>query len=387
MSSTESTNAIFELHLGGKLSVNPSSPLDTAEQLSMAYTPGVASVCAAIAADSRLALSHTIKGNSVAVVTDGSAVLGLGDIGPLAAMPVMEGKAMLFKRFAGIDAYPLCLSVRDPADIVAAVRAIAPGFGAILLEDISSPRCFEIEDALQDLGIPVMHDDQHGTAIVTLAALINAARVVGRRLENMKVVINGAGAAAIATARFLDLAGVRSMVMCDRTGPLHPSRAALPPHKLWAASLNRAARPQASLREALEGSDVFIGLSEGGVLGRDDLRRMGPRPVVFAMANPEPEIEPDLARGLVAVMATGRSDHPNQVNNALVFPGLFRGALDSGASVISAGMKLAAARALAAFVGVPGPERIVPGIFEPGVSDYIAAAVAQAARGEVHSVA
>ena len=373
----------------GKLAIASRVPLDTQDDLTLAYTPGVACPCEEIAADPSLAGRLTVKGNSVAVVTDGSAVLGLGNIGPLAALPVMEGKALLFKRFADIDAWPICLSTQDPAEIIATVRAIAPGFGGINLEDIAAPACFEIEDALQDLGIPVFHDDQHGTAIVLLAALLNALKVTGREPGDLRVVINGAGAAGSAIAKLLCCVGydpglctpIGDIVVCDRQGAIHAGRPGLNEAKRELLSFTNRSNTSGDIHEVLRGADVFIGVSKGGLLSGADVKGMAAHPILFAMANPIPEILPDeaLAAG-AAVVGTGRSDMPNQVNNVLAFPGIFRGALDAGAPTITAGMKLAAARALANCVEHPTPERVLPGPFDAGVMQAVAASVSRAAR-------
>ena len=374
----------FLLHLGGKIEMASKSPLKTRDDLSMAYTPGVARVCTAIAEDPAKVWNLTIKNNTVAVVTDGTAVLGLGDIGPEAAMPVMEGKAMLFKEFGGVDAWPICLATKDPDEIVAAVTAIAPGFGGINLEDISAPRCFEIESRLKEtLDIPVFHDDQHGTAIVVIAAFLNALRVVGKRPEDVRVVMTGVGAAGVATTDMLLAAGVRDIIGCDRQGALHRGRADLGPVEggVRRADEPRAASP-ASADEALAGADVFIGLSGPGAVTRDGDRLDGDGAIVFAMANPTPEVAPEEIEGLAQVIATGRSDYPNQINNVLAFPGVFRGALDVRASAINEEMKLAAAEAIAAVVKPDelSPEYVIPSVFNRDVAPLVAAAVAAAAE-------
>jgi malate dehydrogenase (oxaloacetate-decarboxylating) len=340
-------------------------------------------VCEAIHNDPERAFTLTIKKNTVAVVSDGTAVLGLGDIGPFSAMPVMEGKAMLFKEFAGIDAFPICLDTNDPDEIVRTVKAIAPGFGAINLEDISAPRCFEIEDRLRhELDIPVFHDDQHGTAVVVLAALINALKLVGKRMTDIKVVVSGVGAAGVACSKIIMASGVRRIVGCDRDGIIYRGRGTMNSMKRWYAEHTNPDDERGSLQDAMNGADVFLGLSAPGVIGVDDLQRMAEDPIVFAMANPTPEIMPERAEPYVAVMATGRSDYPNQINNVLCFPGIFRGALDARASCINEEMKLAAAHAIA---GIIGPdelhaEYIVPSVFDKRIADAVARAVDEAAH-------
>jgi malate dehydrogenase (oxaloacetate-decarboxylating) len=373
----------FLLHLGGKIEMVSKSPLKTRDDLSMAYTPGVARVCTAIAEDPAKVWNLTIKQNTVAVVSDGTAVLGLGDIGPEAAMPVMEGKAMLFKEFGGVDAWPICLSTTDPDEIVAAVTAIAPGFGGINLEDISAPRCFEIESRLQQaLDIPVFHDDQHGTAIVTTAAFVNALQVVGKKAEDVRVVVVGVGAAGVAVTDMLLGLGVRTIIGCDRQGALHTGRNDLGPWKAAYASRTNPDMFAGSSESALAGADVFIGLSGPGAVTRDAIASMAAGAIVFAMSNPTPEVMPEEIDGLAVVIATGRSDYPNQINNVLAFPGVFRGALDVRASEINEEMKLAAARAIAAVVAPEelGAEYIVPSVFNRDVAPAVAAAVAAAAE-------
>ena len=373
----------FLLHLGGKIEMASKTPLKTRDDLSMAYTPGVARVCLAIAADPATAWNLTSKSNTVAVVTDGTAVLGLGDIGPEAAMPVMEGKAMLFKEFSGVDAWPICLGTKDVDEIVAAVTAIAPGFGGINLEDISAPRCFEIESRLRDtLDIPVFHDDQHGTAVVVAAALLNALRIVGKRVEDARVVLTGVGAAGIATTDMLLALGVRDLVGCDRHGAIHVRRADLGPWKTAYAERTNPRGFTGSADEALADADVFIGLSGPGAVTGEGIASMANDAVVFAMANPTPEVAPEEIEGLAAVIATGRSDYPNQINNVLAFPGIFRGALDVRAATINEEMKLAAAHAIAAVVKPEelGPEYVIPSVFNREVAPAVAAAVAAAAE-------
>jgi malate dehydrogenase (oxaloacetate-decarboxylating) len=370
----------FLLHLGGKLEVVPKAPLKTRDDLSMAYTPGVARICRAIADDPETVWNLTIKQNTVAVVTDGTAVLGLGDIGPEAALPVMEGKAILFKEFAGIDAWPVCLDTTDPDEIVRTVAALAPVFGGINLEDISAPRCFEIEARLRErLDIPVFHDDQHGTAIVVLAALVNALRAVGKRLEDVRVVFTGAGAAGAATARMVMAAGAGEVVVCDRHGALHPGRAGLDPFKAALAEETNPGGLQGSADAALRGADVYIGLSSPGAVSVDGIRSMAERAIVFAMANPTPEVAPEEIEQFVAVVGTGRSDYPNQINNVLAFPGVFRGALDARATAITREMELAAAHALAGAVEAVAPDYVIPSVFDRSVAPALAQAVARAA--------
>jgi malate dehydrogenase (oxaloacetate-decarboxylating) len=378
------SDRIFLLHLGGKIHTRPKVPIKTRNTLSMAYTPGVARVCRAIAQDRDKAYAFTSKANSVAVVTDGSAVLGLGNLGPEAALPVMEGKVMLFKEFAEIDGWPLCLATQDVDAIVTAVTAVAPSFGGINLEDISAPRCFEIEDRLkQALDIPVMHDDQHGTAVVLLAALLNALKVVGKDLGTVRVVVNGLGAAGTACCRILLAAGVRHLIGCDRRGAvIDASGENLERAQKDFRSSVRWDEPFATLHEALRGADVFIGVSVANLLTAADLELMAPDRIVFAMANPEPEIAPEVALPLCRVLATGRSDYPNQVNNLLAFPGMFRGALDVRAAQINEPMKLAAAYAIAAIIPDEHltEDYIVPSVFDRRVVRAVARAVAQAAR-------
>jgi malate dehydrogenase (oxaloacetate-decarboxylating) len=381
----EVTDRTLELHKGGKLFTGLSAELKTRDDLSMAYTPGVARVCSAIHEDPSKAFEYTIKQNTVAVVTDGSAVLGLGDIGPEAAMPVMEGKAALFKAFGGVDAFPICLDTKDPDEIVEIVKAIAPGFGGINLEDISSPRCFEIEERLvNELNIPVFHDDQHGTAIVVLAALINACKLTGRRIENLNATMVGAGAAGIAVAKILMSAGIKSIVACDRSGVIHTGRDGLNSEKQWLAENTNPEGRSGSLVDVLEGADLFIGLSGPGVIQASDLARMNKDPFVFAMANPNPEVKPEDAAPYVAVMATGRSDYPNQINNVLAFPGIFRGALDVRAPKITEEMKMAAAHGIASVVSDEElrADYIIPSVFNADVCPAVSRAVAEEAQRE-----
>ena len=373
----------FLMHLGGKIEVQSKLPIRTRDDLSMAYTPGVARVCLAIREDRQRAFALTMKHNTVAVVTDGTAVLGLGDIGPEAALPVMEGKAMLFKQFAGVDAMPICLATKEVDKIVDTVKFLAPGFGGINLEDIAAPRCFEVEERLRkDLDIPVFHDDQHGTAVVVLAALLNALRIVHKSLRSLRVVVTGVGAAGTATIKILQSSGVRDIIGVDEHGTIYRDRPqGLDFMKRWVASTTNPRRVKGGLAEALHRADVFIGLSVPGILSVRDLRRMARDPIVFAMANPVPEIQPEDAGRHVRVMATGRSDYPNQINNVLCFPGFFRGLLDSRARTVNDEMKLAAARALAACVsrGELSEEYIIPSVFNKTVAPAVAEGVARAA--------
>src|SRR5690349_7118589 len=372
----------FLMHLGGKIEIHNKVPVKTRDDLSMAYTPGVARVCLAIAADPDKVRALTIKQNAVAVVTDGTAVLGLGNIGPKAAMPVMEGKAMLFKEFAGIDAWPICLDTTDTDEIIAIVKAIAPGFGGINLEDIAAPRCFEIEGRLRrELDIPVFHDDQHGTAVVVLAGLLNAARVVGKPIEDMRVVLVGVGAAGVAVSKLLLEAGVPDIVGCDREGSRFTAKKGLVGIKKWYAKHTNPRCFDGSAEEALRDADVFLGLSGPGAVSADAIRRMADDAIVFAMANPDPEVPPEEIQGDVRVIATGRSDYPNQINNVLCFPGMFRGALDSHATTINEEMNLAAARAIASVIGEEElhEEYVIPSVFNKSVVEQVAAAVAEAA--------
>ena len=384
----DTTDRTFMLHIGGKIEMQNKSPLKTRDDLSMAYTPGVARVCAAIGADPDKAFQYTIKRNTVAVVSDGTAVLGLGDIGPRAAMPVMEGKAMLFKEFAGVDAFPICLDTTDTDEIVAAVKAIAPAFGGINLEDISAPRCFEIEQRLKaELDIPVFHDDQHGTAVVVLAALLNALSLTGQQIGDIRVVIVGLGAAGIAVANILLEAGVRHIVGCDSRGALHVERpdyldGSLGPAKRALAARTNSERRGGAPAEVIEGADLLIGLSGARVIPAAALAKMNPDPIVFAMANPNPEVSPEEALPLVRILATGRSDYPNQINNVLCFPGVFRGALDARAPDITESMKMAAAHAIAGIVGEEElrEDYIIPSVFNRDVADAVAESVEREAR-------
>jgi malate dehydrogenase (oxaloacetate-decarboxylating) len=371
------SDPVFRAHEGGKLGVHATQPLRDRADLALLYTPGVADVSRAIAADPSLASRYTARSNTVAVITDGTAVLGLGDIGPLAALPVMEGKAVLFKHFGAVDAVPVCMETGTVEELVDAIARIAPTYGGINLEDISAPRCFEIERQLQDrLSIPVFHDDQHGTAIVVLAGLMNAARVVGRSLDSLRVVVSGAGAAGVAVTKLLTRAGVADIVVCDSRGVIAPSRSDLADHKRRLAATTNPRGISGSLGEALVGADVFVGVS-GGLVAEADIARMAPSSIIFALANPDPEVHPEVAARHAAVVATGRSDFPNQINNVLAFPGIFRGALDSGAPQITEAMKLAAARAIAGLVENPTADEIVPSVFHDGVADAVARAVVE----------
>jgi malate dehydrogenase (oxaloacetate-decarboxylating) len=378
----EYSDRTFLAHLGGKIEVTPRQSIRTRDDLSMVYTPGVARICLAIAEDPRRVRNLTIKRNAVAIVTDGSAVLGLGNIGPEAAIPVMEGKSMLFKEFGSVDAFPICLATQDVDEIVETVVNIAPIFGGINLEDIAAPRCFEVERRLTELlDIPVFHDDQHGTAIVVTAALINALKIVGKRLEDVRVVCLGVGAAGTAVSRLLIAAGVGNVIGVDLGGILSEGMPDLSPAQRAYAIATNPKHVIGGLREALIGADVFIGTSVGGALDPDLVRLMAASPVVFALANPEPEVQPEAIEDRVAVIATGRSDYPNQINNVLCFPGFFRGLLDSGAGEITDGMKLAAAHAIAGVVGDDlQAEYIIPSVFNRDVAPAVAAAVSGEAR-------
>ncbi|OEV05833.1 NAD(P)-dependent malic enzyme [Streptomyces oceani] len=373
----------FALHRGGKMAVRATVPVRDADDLSLAYTPGVAKVCSAIAEQPELVHDYTWTSQVVAVVTDGSAVLGLGDIGPAASLPVMEGKAILFKQFGGVDAVPLALDCREVDELVETVARLAPSFGGINLEDISAPRCFEIEQRLKErLDIPVFHDDQHGTAIVTLAALRNAARLRGRQLGALRAVISGAGAAGVAIARILVEAGIGDVAVCDRKGVVSEDRGDLTPVKRELAGFTNKAGRTGSLESAMTGADVFIGVS-GGTVADEAVAGMAPDPFVFAMANPNPEVHPDVAARTASVVATGRSDYPNQINNVLAFPGVFAGALQVRATEITEGMKLAAAEALAAVVADElDADRVIPSPFDERVAPAVTSAVAAAARAE-----
>ncbi|MGY0232412.1 malic enzyme-like NAD(P)-binding protein [Longispora urticae] len=375
----------FLLHLGGKIEVQSKVSLRTRDELSRAYTPGVARVCLAIAENPEDARRLTIKRNTVAVVTDGSAVLGLGNIGPYAAMPVMEGKAALFKKFGGVDAWPVALDTQDTEEIIRIVKALAPAYGGINLEDISAPRCFEIEARLREmLDIPVFHDDQHGTAICVLAALTNALRVVGKKIEDVRIVVSGAGAAGTAIMKLLLKQGAGDIVACDRLGALHRGMPDLTPNWEWLATNTNKANFVGSTKEALRGADVFIGVSAPNILTGDDIATMADGSIVFALANPDPEVDPREARQHAAIVATGRSDQPNQINNVLAFPGVFRGMLDAQAREYTEEMGLAAARAIADVVGEDkiNANVIVPSVFDARVAPAVAAAVRAVVKGE-----
>jgi malate dehydrogenase (oxaloacetate-decarboxylating) len=377
----EPDSPVFRVHEGGKLSLRSTLPLVDRESLSLAYTPGVAEVCTAIAEDESLARDYTWRSRLVAVVSDGTAVLGLGNIGPAAALPVMEGKAALFSEFAGLNAVPIVLSTTNTDEIVETVARIAPSFGGINLEDISAPRCFEIEDRLRErLDIPVFHDDQHGTAIVTLAALRNAALVTGRELSDLRVVVSGAGAAGVACTKILLAAGIGDIAVADSKGIVHDERQDLTPVKAELARITNEAGLRGSLEDAMHGADVFLGVSAGAV-GEDAVRRMADKAIIFALANPNPEVDPKLAHRYAAIVATGRSDYPNQINNVLAFPGIFAGAFDAGARAITENMKLAAATALSEVVAdALTPDHIVPTPFDPRVAPAVSTAVAAQAR-------
>jgi malate dehydrogenase (oxaloacetate-decarboxylating) len=375
--------------LKGKIETTNKMAVETKEDLSLVYSPGVAAPCLAIADNREEVYDYTLKGNTVAIVSDGSAVLGLGNIGPYAALPVMEGKAMLFKKFAGINGFPICLNTQDTEEIIATVRRMAPSFGGINLEDIAAPRCFEIENRLQDLGIPVFHDDQHGTAVVVLAGLINASKVVGKSISELSVVVNGAGAAGIAIARLLKGVGclqedegvvVKDVIVCDTKGVIYKGRMDLTDDKEDLLRYTNVENKTGSVKDALVGADVFIGVSKGNLLHADDIATMADQAIIFALANPEPEIMPEEAyRGGAAVVATGRSDLPNQINNVLCFPGIFKGALEARASSITMSMKLAAAYAIAGAVENPAKEWIVPSALDASVALKVSEAVKEIA--------
>jgi malate dehydrogenase (oxaloacetate-decarboxylating) len=376
-------DAVFLAHVGGKIEIHNKSPLTGRGDLSRVYTPGVARVCLAIKREPEAAWSLTVKKNTVAVVTDGTAVLGLGDIGPLAALPVMEGKAMLFKEFGGVDAWPICLDTKDTDEIVKAVKYIAPAFGGINLEDISAPRCFEIEERLKkELDIPIFHDDQHGTAVVVLAALLNAVKIVKKEMADLRVVISGVGAAGVACAKIFMSVGITHIIGCDSKGAIYRGRKeGMNPVKEWFAENTNPENKKGLLSDVMEGADLFLGVSGPNVLSVDDVKKMAKDPIVFALANPDPEIRPEEALPYARVMATGRSDYPNQINNVLCFPGLFRGVLDARAWDINEEMKVAAAHAIADSVGRSelSEEYIIPSVFNRAVFVRVAKAVAEAA--------
>jgi len=372
----------FLAHLGGKIAMKSKIPIKNRDDLSRVYTPGVARVCEAIHEDEKKAYSLTIKRNTVAVISDGSAVLGLGNIGPLASAPVMEGKAMLFKQLADVDAFPICLDTQDTEEIIQTIKNIAPIFGGINLEDISSPRCFEIEERLsKELDIPVFHDDQHGTAVVVIAGLLNALKVVGKQMDQVRVIVNGIGAAGVAICKMLINAGVKRLVPIDRDGAIVRGGTYQHPMWQWLSEQEQVEAQEGTLKDLIRDADVFIGVSRGGILNAEDVKKMAPDPIVFAMANPDPEISPEEALEHVRVFATGRSDYPNQINNVLVFPGIYRGALDCRASVINEPMKLAAARAIASVVtnSELNEQYIIPSIFNEQVVSKVRHAVIETA--------
>ncbi|MGE5699464.1 MAG: malic enzyme-like NAD(P)-binding protein [Deltaproteobacteria bacterium] len=374
----------FLKHLGGKIEISNKIPVKTRNDLSMAYTPGVARVCMAIAKDVRKSYTLTIRRNTVAVVSDGTAVLGLGDIGPEAAMPVMEGKAMLFKEFADIDAWPICVATKDTEEIIKIVKALAPTFGGINLEDISAPRCFEIEERLKaEMDIPVFHDDQHGTAVVVLAALLNSLKIVKKRIEDMKIVVAGVGASGVACSKIIMNAGARNIIGVDRVGAIYKGRKQhMNFMKEWYAEHTNPFNERGKISDVISGADMFLGLAGPGLITVNDLKKMGKDPIVFAMANPDPEIMPEEAAPFVRIMATGRSDYPNQINNVLCFPGIFRGALDSRAVTINEEMKIAAAYAIASCVGKEelSEDYVIPSVFNRKVSPAVAREVSRAAH-------
>jgi malate dehydrogenase (oxaloacetate-decarboxylating) len=382
------TDRTFEMHKKGKIEQHNKYPLKTRDDLSMAYTPGVARVCEYIAEDKTKAFDYTIKANTVAVVSDGSAVLGLGDIGPEAAMPVMEGKAMLFKEFAGVDAFPICLATNDPQEIIQTVKLIAPTFGGINLEDISAPRCFEIEETLkEELDIPVFHDDQHGTAVVVMAALFNSLKITGKPIESLRVLVLGTGAAGIACTKMMQESGITEIIGCDRKGAISTDREdyaddSMSDIKRWFAENTNQGKLTGGPNDVIEGCDMFIGLSGPGLIEADSLAKMNDDAIVFAMANPTPEVMPEEADQYVRIMATGRSDYPNQINNVLCFPGIFRGALDAGAPRITEEMKLAAARGIAEVVTDDdlAEDYIIPSVFNRDVAASVAQAVVEEAK-------
>ena len=378
------SDTTMAIHDGGKLEIAPTSSVDNADELAMAYTPGVARVCQVIHKEPERSFDLTIRQNCVAVVSDGTAVLGLGNIGPLAAMPVMEGKAVLFKAFGRVDAFPLCVKTRTPEELIDFVEKVAPTFGGINLEDVAAPNCFIVEQELKKrLDIPVFHDDQHGTAVVALAALLNALKLTGKKIEDLKMVVNGFGAAGVACAKMFAEAGVKNIIPCDRTGVVYRGRTkGMNPVKEECARIFNPNNEQGTLADVIKGADIFVGVSGPGTLKREDVLKMAPKPIIFAMANPIPEILPEEIADLDCLIATGRSDYPNQINNVLCFPGIFRGALDCRASDINEAMKLAAAQAIADCVDDEQLAQgvIIPSAFHPGVADAVAERVEQAAR-------
>ncbi|MBP5275124.1 MAG: NAD-dependent malic enzyme [Abditibacteriota bacterium] len=381
----EGWDRVFEAHAGGKIDVVAKAPLEDFDDLSMAYTPGVARVCKAVEADPKKAFEFTIRQNTVAVITDGTAVLGLGDIGATAGLPVMEGKAVLFKEFAGVNAFPICVNTKDPDELVKICASIAGTFGGINLEDISSPRCFQVERELQKLvDIPVFHDDQHGTATVASAAFLNALKVSGKKPENMRLVVSGAGASAMACTRAISDLGIGDVVLCDRKGAISLSRPGIEENepKYWAARNFNKENLTGSLKDVLKGADMFLGLSAPNMLTGEDIRTMNEKPIVFAMANPTPEVWPEECYGYASVVATGRSDYPNQINNVLCFPGLFKGLLEAGAKQVTREMQAAAARAIADCVDEPTAENIMPSAFDPRVAEAVSEAVKKCALDE-----
>ncbi|OGI20881.1 MAG: malate dehydrogenase [Candidatus Melainabacteria bacterium RIFCSPHIGHO2_02_FULL_34_12] len=378
----DAQNEVYNTHIGGKIGIQLKKEVNNYRDLSVVYTPGVAEVCRTIHQDPKLAYNLTIKKNSVAVITDGTAVLGLGNIGPYAAMPVMEGKAMLFKMLADVDAYPICLDAKTPDEIVQVVKAIAPGFGGINLEDIAAPKCFEIERRLQnELDIPIFHDDQHGTAVVVTAALLNAVKVVNKKLEDLEVVITGAGAAGVSCAKMLLFAGVRNIIVTDRNGAIYMGRKEMNSAKEELAQLTNPTKQKGGISDVIKGADVFIGVSGPNLVSVDDIKLMAKDSIVFALSNPDPEIKPELAKPYVRIMATGRSDYPNQINNVLCFPGFFRGLLDSHATTVTEKMKFEEDKAIASIVQdyELNESCIIPNIFNKKVASAVASAVADAA--------
>ncbi|MBQ9358564.1 MAG: NAD-dependent malic enzyme, partial [Abditibacteriota bacterium] len=373
---------VFDMHVGGKINVESKSMLEDFDDLSMAYTPGVARVCKAIEADPEKAFEYTIRQNTVAVITDGTAVLGLGNIGAVAGLPVMEGKAVLFKEFAGVNAFPICVNTTDPDELVRICASISGTFGGINLEDISSPRCFMVERELQKLvDIPVFHDDQHGTATVATAAFINALKVSGKDPKNMRMVVSGAGASALACTRAISDMGIGDVILCDRKGAIYDGRPGIEKDepKLWASKKFNKENLKGSLKDVLKGADMFLGLSAPNMLTGEDIRTMNEKPIVFAMANPNPEVWPEECYGYASVVATGRSDYPNQINNVLCFPGLFRGLLEAGAKQVTREMQAAAAKAIAGCVSEPAADNIMPSAFDPSVAESVCEAVKECA--------